>query len=54
MGNEVEKNISDCNQTLLAEIIELEKEARYTKIGASISITVVLIMLTIAEIISSI
>lgn len=56
MGNEMEKekSISDCNQTLLAEIAELEEDARYTKTGVLISIAVVLILLAIAEIISSI
>lgn len=56
MGNEMEKekSISDCNQTLLAEIAELEEDARYMKIGVLISIAVVLILLAIAEIISSI
>lgn len=51
---EKEKSISDCNQTLIAEIVELEEDARYTKIGVLISIAVVLILLAIAEIISSI
>lgn len=51
---EKEKSISDYNQTLIAEIVELEEDARYTKIGVLISIAVVLIFLAIAEIISSI
>ncbi|MBS5582799.1 MAG: hypothetical protein MR586_00240 [Megasphaera elsdenii] len=51
---EKEKSISDCNQTLIAEIVELEEDACYTKIGVLISIAVVLILLAIAEIISSI
>lgn len=51
---EKEKSISDCNQTLIAEIVELEEDARYTKIWVLISIAVVLILLAIAEIISSI
>lgn len=51
---EKEKSISDCNQTLIAEIVELEEDARYTKIGVLISIAVVLILPAIAEIISSI
>ncbi|WP_337370311.1 hypothetical protein [Megasphaera sp.] len=60
MVNEMEKEksisdcISDCKQTLIAEIVELEEDARYTKIGVLISIAVVLILLAIAEIISSI
>lgn len=51
---EKEKSISNCKQTLIAEIVELEKDARYTKIGVLISIAVILILLAIAEIISSI
>ena len=51
---EKEKSISNCKQTLIAEIVELEKDSRYTKIGGLISIAAVLILLAIAEIISSI
>lgn len=48
MEDELEEQILN-NQTLMAEIAELEEEARYTKIGALLIIAFVLIMLAIAE-----
>lgn len=48
MEDELEEQILT-NQTLMAEIANLEEEARYTKIGALIIIAFVLIMLAIAE-----
>ncbi|NME29128.1 hypothetical protein HF872_10940 [Megasphaera hexanoica] len=48
MEDELEEQILN-NQMLMAEIANLEEEARYTKIGALIIIAFVLIMLAIAE-----
>ena len=48
MEDEREEQILN-NQMLMAEIANLEEEARYTKIGALIIIAFVLIMLAIAE-----